>query len=71
LKRTGQTVSVLDAIPGVGPLTRKKMMRAFGSGRGVKLADLTALQSVLGVKTGSLVYNHLHDDSGILNKEDA
>ncbi len=71
LKRTGQTVSLLDAIPGVGPLTRKKMMRAFGSARGVQLADLASLQTVLGSKTGTVVYDHLHDDSGILKKEDA
>lgn len=31
LKRTGQTKSILDDIPGVGPTTRKNLLKAFGS----------------------------------------
>ncbi len=38
LKRTGQTRSVLDDIPGVGPTTRKKLLKAFGTVDGIKAA---------------------------------
>lgn len=66
LKRHRQTKSVLDAIPGVGSMTRKKLIRAFGSYRGVLAAPETELQRVLGIKTGQKVYESLHSDSAIL-----
>ena len=45
LRGKRQTASLLDAVPGIGPTTRKRLIRQFGSVRGVKLAsdeDLTA-----------------------------
>lgn len=60
LKRAGQTKSLLDDIPGVGAVTRKKLIRIFGSGRGVQAASLGELQSALGLKTGSKIYAWLH-----------
>jgi excinuclease ABC subunit C len=59
LKRSGQTKSILDSIPGVGPVLRKKMLRAFGSARGVRAASLEELQAVLGEKRGSEVHAYL------------
>lgn len=61
LQRTGQTKSKLDAIPGVGAVTRKKLIRTFGSIRGVENASLSELQKALGSKTGTMVFNYLHD----------
>ncbi len=59
LKVKAQTKSILDDIPGVGVVTRKKLIRHFGSGQGVMLADLTELQTVIGQKTGEKIYNWL------------
>ena len=66
LKRAGQTVSVLDGIPGVGAVTRKKLLRSFGSMRGVQSADLKSLEQAMGSKTAARIYQYLHDDSAIL-----
>jgi len=48
LKRKNQTRSMLDEIPGIGPVTRKKLLRVFGSMRGVAQADEAALTAVVG-----------------------
>lgn len=69
LRRNNQTRSMLDDIPGVGSVTRKKLIRTFGSGQGVTRASLEELQAALGVKTGRTIYEFLHDDSAILNRK--
>jgi excinuclease ABC subunit C len=48
LKRNRQTSSVLDDIPGIGPTTRKKLLRHFGSLRAVKDASVKELSDVIG-----------------------
>lgn len=48
LKRRHHTKSALDDIPGVGVATRKKLLKAFGSARGVMGADEAELASVVG-----------------------
>ncbi len=50
LKRRRQTTSLLDEIPGIGPATRKKLIRAFGSARGVMAASQAELSAVVGPK---------------------
>lgn len=59
LKRTRQTASILDEIPGVGPLTRKKLIRSFGSTRGVLAASPEELQAVLGPNKGQQLSKYL------------
>lgn len=59
LRRTRQTASLLDEIPGVGPLTRKKLIRHFGSTRNILNAPAAELQEVLGAKTGARLAHHL------------
>ncbi|MEO7363893.1 MAG: excinuclease ABC subunit UvrC [Candidatus Saccharimonadales bacterium] len=59
LKRQRQTSSVLDDIPGVGPVTRKKLLRAFGSVRGVTAATEAELSSAVGPKLASILHRHL------------
>ncbi|MBC7459199.1 UvrB/UvrC motif-containing protein [Candidatus Saccharibacteria bacterium] len=50
LKRAKQTASTLEEIPGIGPATRKKLLKTFGSMRGVAAADQVALAAVVGEK---------------------
>lgn len=48
LKRARQTVSVLDDIKGVGPKTKKKLIKEFGSVRGVMGAPADRLEKTVG-----------------------
>ncbi|HLZ14593.1 MAG TPA: excinuclease ABC subunit UvrC [Candidatus Saccharimonadales bacterium] len=48
LKVKRQTSSLLDDIPGIGPVTRKKLIRTFGSYRGVQAASEQELARVVG-----------------------
>jgi len=48
LKRTKQTASSLEDIPGIGPATRRQLIRKFGSLRAVKLATLEQLSETVG-----------------------
>ncbi len=50
LKAKRQTASWLDEIPGVGPATRKKLLREFGSLAGIKQAPLSELAKTIGTK---------------------
>jgi len=59
LKTKRQTASLLDDIPGVGPATRKKLLRTFGSMRGVAQADENELIKVLGPTKAAVVAQYL------------
>lgn len=48
LKVKRQTTSQLDDIPGIGPATRKKLIRTFGSVRGISQATETDLVKLVG-----------------------
>ncbi len=48
LKRQKQTASDLEEIPGIGPATRKKLIRTFGSLRAVKSASNDELEAAIG-----------------------
>ncbi|MGH7157251.1 MAG: excinuclease ABC subunit UvrC [Candidatus Saccharimonadales bacterium] len=52
LKRGRQTASLLDEVPGIGPLTRKKLIRHFGSAKAAINAETTQLQQLLGPERG-------------------
>jgi excinuclease ABC subunit C len=59
LKRKGQTASVLDEIPTIGPATRKKLIKTFGSMRGVLQARDEELQHLLGDKKAAILKQYL------------
>jgi excinuclease ABC subunit C len=59
LKRARQTTSILDNAPGIGPVTRKKLIRAFGSARAVSQATPDQLQAVLGQRKGTELAGYL------------
>jgi excinuclease ABC subunit C len=47
--------SVLDTVPGIGPITRKKLIRTFGSVAGVKAASLREVSEVVGPKLARII----------------
>jgi excinuclease ABC subunit C len=53
--------SSLDAIPGVGPKTRRKLLMRFKSLKGVKDAPVEELQEILGEKLGARVHQHVRE----------
>ncbi|MGB4800924.1 MAG: excinuclease ABC subunit UvrC [Candidatus Saccharimonadales bacterium] len=59
LKRTQQTASLLDDIPTIGPATRKKLIRTFGSMRGVMQARDWELARVAGEKKAFILRQYL------------
>ncbi|MBI2591969.1 excinuclease ABC subunit UvrC [Candidatus Saccharibacteria bacterium] len=59
LRQKRQTASLLENIPGVGPATRQKLIRQFGSARAVVNASADQLQRVLGVKTATTIAKFL------------
>ena len=59
LKRSRQTKSILDDAPGIGPITRKRLVRKFGSARGVKAATREELEQAIGPKKGNELYLYL------------
>jgi excinuclease ABC subunit C len=54
-----QTRSALNDIPGVGPLTARKLLRAFGSIANLRRADLDALTKVVGQKAAARIRQQL------------
>ena len=59
LKRARQTRSRLDDIPGIGPLTRKKLLRGLGSWRAVSAASETELAALVGSAKARLIRSYL------------
>jgi excinuclease ABC subunit C len=55
LKAKRQTSSLLEEIPGIGPATRKKLMKQFGSVRAIGLASEQEIASVVGDKKAPIV----------------
>lgn len=59
LKRGRQTASVLDDIPGFGPVTRKKLLKTFGSIKMLGLADRAEIEKIIGIKKTELLLANL------------
>lgn len=59
LKRAKQTASTLEEIPGIGPATRRTLIRKFGSLRGVTAADPKDIAAVIGQKKTDLILPYL------------
>ncbi len=53
--------SELLSVPGVGDLTRKRLLEHFGSLRSIQNADLEALTAVVPRKTAEKIYQHFHE----------
>ena len=61
LKRQQQTKNQLEEIPGIGPKTRQKLIRKFGSVTGVSRASLQELSIVIGEQKSKTVAAFLRD----------
>jgi len=59
LKRQKQTASSLENIPGVGPTTRKKLIKTFGSLRGVQAATAEQLVAAVGPAKAKIISQYL------------
>lgn len=55
LKRQRQTVSALDAVPGIGSIYKKKLIKTFGSTTGVRQASEDEIAMVIGKSRARLV----------------
>jgi len=60
LKRAKQTSSVLEEIPGIGPATRRALIRKFGSVRGVEAASIEEMTQSVGKSKAMQIYKYLH-----------
>jgi excinuclease ABC subunit C len=61
LKVKYQTSSLLDDIPGIGPSTRKKLIKNLGSLKGITLAGQKDLEASIGKAKGGQLFKYLHD----------
>jgi excinuclease ABC subunit C len=59
LKVKRQTASLLDDIPGIGPATRKKLLKTFGSVRGITQASDADLAKALGATKAATLKRYL------------
>ncbi len=59
LKRAKQTASSLEEIPGIGPATRRQLIKTFGSMRKVTESSETEIAAVIGEKKAVLVARYL------------
>ena len=59
LKSKRQVASALEDIPSIGPATRKKLLRTFGSVRGVSQASETEIAAAIGASKAALVKKYL------------
>lgn len=59
LKRQKQTASSLEEIPGIGPATRKKLIKTFGSLRNVNTATMEDLNQAIGAAKARVVSKYL------------
>lgn len=59
LKRKRQVTSALDEIPGIGPKTKKKLLRRFGSVKGITSASDEALAQLIGAAKLRNIRKHM------------
>jgi excinuclease ABC subunit C len=59
LKRQKQTASMLEDIPGIGPTTRKKLIKTFGSLRAVQQATPEQLVAAIGPSKAQVLARYL------------
>lgn len=63
LKTGQQRKSILDDVPGIGPTKKKKLLREFGSLKGVKEAAMTDLEACIGKRAAGNLASYLQPKS--------
>lgn len=58
IKRSKQTASVLDDIPGIGSKTKSKLIRKFGSINAIKKASQSQIADVVGMAKARVISNY-------------
>ncbi len=66
LKTKRQTASLLDDIPTIGPATRKKLLKTFGSLRGIIQARDFELEKVVGVKKAAILRQYIRAEKQLV-----
>lgn len=61
LKRTKQTASSLEDVPGIGPATRRKLIKSFGSLRGLKEAPIEKIEQSIGKSKAAILARYLNN----------
>ncbi|MDB5182118.1 MAG: putative excinuclease subunit domain protein [Candidatus Saccharibacteria bacterium] len=59
LRQKRQTASLLEEIPGFGPATRRKLLKEFGSMKGVAEANQIAIEQSIGAKKAAILRKYL------------
>ena len=59
LKRAKQTEGSLEEIPGIGPATKRKLIRTFGSVRGLKSAEFADIEVAVGKSKAAMIRQYL------------
>lgn len=62
LKRAGQTKSALEDIPGIGPATRRKLLKEFGSVKGIQAASEEAIAGSIGSAKARVLWQSLKEE---------
>jgi excinuclease ABC subunit C len=70
LKVKRQTASLLDDIPGIGPASRKRLIKNFGSMRGVILARKWEIEKVIGLKKATILIQYLKAQKRSVKNQD-
>lgn len=66
LKLNRQTTSWLDQVPGIGLTTKKKLIKTFGSSRGVLQARFEELEKLLGEKKATVLQQYIRAEKKIV-----
>jgi len=59
LRAKNQTKNALEEIPGIGPATRKKLIRKFGSVVGIRTAPETEIAKIVGQSKAKFIKQHI------------
>ncbi len=65
LKTNRQRTSWLDDVPGIGPATKRKLIREFGSSRGVLQARAGELEKSLGEKKAEILRQYIRAEKKV------
>lgn len=70
LKVKRQTASILDDVPGIGPATRKKLIKTFGSLKGITQARFDDLELLLGNKKATVLKQYIRAEKKAKKQDD-